>query len=126
MVGPFLVRCLAHPRNRDVAQEVAAAVRLGIPLSVARGARLPGEAWTTRDWALAQAVEMLDRSRCHGCGHPTWLSHDPKLEKKWRSPTPDRCHACTAVAKRQKQYEGDDVAHPQALFFHAELPDGSA
>lgn len=121
MVGPFLVRCLAHPRNRDVAQEVASAVRLGVPLSVARGARLPGEAWTRRDWALAQAVEMLDRSRCPGCGHPTWLSHDPGLSKKWKAPAPSRCHACTAVAKRQKQYEGDDVRQPQALAFHAEL-----
>jgi len=25
------------------------------------------------------------------------------------------------VAKRQKQYQGDDVKHPQALTFHAEL-----
>lgn len=96
-------------------------MRLGVPLSVARGARLPGEAWTRRDWALAQAVEMLDRSRCPGCGHPTWLSHDPDLAKRWKAPAPSRCHSCTAVAKRQKQYEGEDVKQPQALAFHAEL-----
>ena len=97
-------------------------MRLGVPLSVARGSRLPGEAWSSRDWALAQAADMLDRARCPGCGHPTWLSHDPALERKWTSPAPDRCHACTAVAKRQKQYEGDDVKHRQALTFRAELP----
>ena len=37
VVGPFLAQCLAHPRNRDIALEVAAAMRLGVPLSVARG-----------------------------------------------------------------------------------------
>ena len=94
---------------------------MGVPLSVARGARLPGEAWSRRDWALAQAVELLDRTRCPGCGQQTWLAWDRAYEKRWKSPLPDRCHACTAVARRQAKYEGDDVQHRQALHFHAEL-----
>ena len=64
---------------------------------------------------------MLDRTRCPGCGQPTWLGMDPALERRWRSPLSDRCHACTAIARRRKQYEGDDVRHPEALHFHAEM-----
>lgn len=88
---------------------------------MARGARLPSEAWTQRDWALQQAVDYLDAQTCSGCGHPRWQSMDPALERKWVAPLPSRCFACTAKSKREKQYEGDDVRHAQALYFHAEL-----
>lgn len=92
-------------------------MRMRVPLSVLRGARLPSDPWTPRDAALAQAAEMLDRSRCPGCGTPLWLAYDPKLEKKWESPLPNRCHPCTAKSQRMKQYEGDDVTHRDALHF---------
>ena len=46
---------------------------------------------------------------------------DPATERKWRSPLPTRCFACTAKSKREQQYQGDDVRHGQALYFGAEL-----
>lgn len=89
---------------------------MGIPLSVARGARLPGEAWSARDWALAQAVEMLDRSRCSGCGQPTWLSHDKA--SKWR-PKQVRCQSCNAI-EDLKATLPEEVKNAQALHFYTE------
>jgi len=87
-----------------------------VPLSVLRGARLPGDAWTRRDAALAQAAKILDRSRCAGCGQPTWLSHEPK--SKWR-PKQVRCQSCNAI-EDLKALQPDDVKNPQALHFHTE------
>ena len=89
---------------------------MGLPLSVARGVRLPGEAWSPRDWALAQAAKMLDRSRCGGCGQPTWLSHDK--DSMWR-PKKVRCQSCHAI-EDLKALQPDDVKHPSALHFHTE------
>lgn len=94
---------------------------MGIPLGVARGARLPSEAWTPRDWALAQAVHELDRLKCDGCGQPMWLAFDPALERKWAADLPQRCHPCTAISKRQDQYK--DADHPSALRFGVRLRD---
>ena len=100
---------------------------MGIPLSVLRGARLPGEAWSPRDSALAQAAEMLDRSRCAGCGQPTWLSHDPK--SLW-APDWSKCEACDSieelksaaksrVPKLHALLEGEN-ARPQTVHFSTE------
>ena len=85
-----------------------------VPLSVARGARLPGEAWTRRDWLLAQAVEMLDATRCRGCGQPTWLSHDKAFKRMWKA-TSERCFSCDVMASKQKTLSGDNVHNPQAI-----------
>lgn len=95
---------------------------MGIPLGVARGARLPGEAWTRRDWALAQAVEMLDRSRCSGCGQPTWLSHEKS--SMWR-PKYVKCQSCNAIEDLKKHPEvkqkmEGERANPQAYHFYTE------
>lgn len=92
-------------------------MRLRVPLSVLRGSRLPSDPWSRRDAALAQAAELLDRSRCPGCGTPLWLAYDPKLERKWKSPLPNRCHPCTAKGKRMSEYEGENVTHRDALHF---------
>ncbi len=86
---------------------------------MARGARLPGEAWSKRDWALAQAAEQLDRSKCPSCHTPLWLAYDPKLERQWRASLPVRCHPCTAVARRQREYDEADA--PEALRFPVDL-----
>lgn len=91
-----------------------------LPLSVARGARLPGEAWTQRDWLLAQAVDMLDATRCRGCGQPTWLSHDKEFRRHWKA-TAERCFSCDAVAARQKAFSGDNVSNAQAIHYRSEL-----
>lgn len=89
---------------------------MGIPLSVARGVRLPGEAWSPRDWALAQAAKMLDRSRCPGCGQPRWLSHEKT--SKWR-PHKVKCESCNAI-EDLKDMQPEDLKHPQAYHFHSE------
>ena len=116
MVGPFLAECLAHPRNREVALEVATATEMGVPLSVARGVRLPGDAWSPRDWALARAAKMLDWSRCPGCGQPRWLAHDKK--SKWR-PKMTKCESCNAI-EDLKDMQPEDMSHAQAYHFHTE------
>lgn len=92
---------------------------MGIPLSVARGARLPGEAWTPRDWALAQAAKQLDRSRCPGCGQPRWLAHEPT--SKWR-PHVVKCQSCNAIEdlKDAPEVQQRTEKHPQAYHFHTE------
>ena len=48
-----------------------------------------------------------------------WDSMDPENEPRWVAPLPMRCHACTAVAHRVKDYEKADA--PDALRFRAEL-----
>ena len=89
---------------------------MGIPLSVLRGSRLPGEAWSPRDSALAQAAKILDRSRCGGCGQPTWMAHEPK--SNWR-PKKVRCQSCNAI-EDLKATLPEDVKNPQALQFYTE------
>lgn len=94
-------------------------MRLGVPLSVARGARLPGSAWTRRDWALAQAVEMLDRIKCPKCRQPTWLAHDKDTRNRWKV-SATRCYACDAVASKEKGFNPDNTHNIEALYFGAE------
>ena len=88
-----------------------------MPLSVARGARLPGDAWSRRDWLLAQAVEFLDRTRCSGCGQPTWLAHDKTYKRLWTAKA-ERCFSCDALASRQEQMK--DTLNPGAVHFRTE------
>jgi hypothetical protein len=90
-----------------------------MPLSVARGLSLPGDAWSPRDWALAQAAKMLDWSRCPGCGQPRWLAHDPK--SKWR-PQRVKCESCNAI-ETLKDMQPEDLHHAQAYHFHSEYVD---
>ena len=91
-------------------------------LGVARGARLPGDGWTPRDWALQQAVDVLDQNRCPGCGQPMWLSHDKTLRRKWKV-SAERCFPCDAIARRQDEMtKGDETAHrAQAIYYGATL-----
>lgn len=95
---------------------------MGLPLSVARGVRLPGEAWTPRDWALAQAAKALDWSRCPGCGQPRWLAHDPK--SSWM-PRMTKCESCNAIEDLKETPQAKarleaERSHPQAWHFHTE------
>ena len=89
---------------------------MNLPLSVLRGVRLPGDPWTRRDAALAQAAKMLNRSRCAGCGQPTWLSHDKS--SMWR-PKMVKCQSCNAI-EDLKALQPEDVKNPQALHFYTE------
>jgi hypothetical protein len=65
---------------------------------------------------------MLDRTRCPGCGEPTWLSHDPK--SKWR-PHYVECQSCKAIEDLKehppikKKLEGEN-ARPAAFHFYSE------
>lgn len=87
---------------------------------MARGARLPGEAWSPRDWALAQAVELLDRTRCRDCGQPAWLSHDKSLARKWQV-VADRCYSCDAISRRAAKVDQDPVNAPEAIKYSSRL-----
>lgn len=58
---------------------------------------------------------------CDGCGQPLHESMDPETQRDWVVPLPMRCHACTAVADRAKQYvENPLTPAPHALRFRAE------
>jgi hypothetical protein len=83
---------------------------------VARGARLPGDAWTPRDWALQQAVDLLDAARCPGCGHPKWLAHDKASRRKWKA-SATRCYSCDATAARQDELAKGEANRPSAIYF---------
>jgi hypothetical protein len=74
--------------------------------------------WKPEDSALAEALTLYENS-LHACGHPVWDSADPATEGRWVAPFPTRCHACTAVANRAKEYEKADT--PDALMFSVEL-----
>lgn len=88
-------------------------------MSVGRGRQAPGERWTGRDWLLAQALVAYEDSLCPSCGNPRHETMDPDHESDWTAPLPLRCHACTAIAHRAKEYAESDA--PQALAFSAEL-----
>lgn len=95
---------------------------MGLPLSVARGVRLPGEAWTPRDWALAQAAKLLDWSRCPGCGQPRWLAHNP--ESSWR-PKMTKCESCNAIEDLKETGDAQkrldpETGRPSVWHFHTE------
>lgn len=84
-----------------------------------RGERDPGSRWGEQDSLLAQALTFYESLLCAGCGHPITESMDPATEGRWVAPYPSRCHACTAIAHRAKDYEKADAA--QALKFSAHL-----
>lgn len=90
---------------------------MGLSLSVARGLSLPGDAWSPRDWALAQAAKMLDWSRCPGCGQPRWLAHEKS--SKWR-PHMVKCQSCNAM-EDLKDTLPEELHHAQAYHFSTEL-----
>ena len=74
--------------------------------------------WKATDQALALALTEYEANLCDGCGHPMHESMSPENEGLWVSPLPMRCHACTAIDHRVKDYEGADAA--TALRFRAE------
>lgn len=84
-----------------------------------RGEREPGSRWGEQDSLLAQALTFYESLLCSGCGQPLTQSMDPATEGKWTAPLPSRCHACTAIAHRAKDYEKADAPH--ALKFSAHL-----
>lgn len=85
-----------------------------------QGERAPGTRWREQDSLLAQALTYYESQLCSGCGQPMSLSMDPASEGKWVAPYPSRCHACTAISHRVKDYTKADA--PEALKFRAELP----
>lgn len=84
---------------------------------MARGRDKPGQRWRRRDWLLAQALVEYDRLLCPGCGNPLHESMDPDHQNEWEAGLPMRCHACTVIEERAKQY-GESFA-PNALRFSA-------
>lgn len=94
---------------------------MGIPRSVLIGEALPGSMWSEVDSLLLQAWVELSKHRCPDCGTPLWQAYDPALEMKWRADLPTRCHPCTAIAHRAKEYSETEAPH--ALRFGVRLRD---
>lgn len=90
---------------------------MGIPLSVLRGSRLPGEAWTKRDAALAQAAKTLDWSRCSGCGQPRWLAHN---QNSYFTPKRVKCESCEAIEVLKAERPLPETAKANAYHYHTE------
>lgn len=84
-----------------------------VPLSFLRGAKRLR--WSVVDRLLAVALTIYEAGICSGCGQSLRESTDPELEDKWTTDLPHRCHACTAIARRAKEY--DDQDFPQAYRF---------
>jgi len=61
-------------------------------------------------------VETLDRSRCPGCGEPTWLSHDKAHKREW-SAKAERCFSCDAIATKQETMK--DTLNPSAVHYRS-------
>lgn len=79
------------------------------------GERAADSAWSDRDRTWALALAEVESNECHDCHQPLDEAFDGSIE--WDSPPPARCHACTAVAERAKQYQ--DTPHAHALRFRA-------
>ena len=77
---------------------------------------MPADPWSPRDWALQQAVDMLDASLCPGCGKPTWISHDKTSQ--W-TPHKVKCESCESISILQAK-QNPDEPHPSALHFYTE------
>lgn len=73
--------------------------------------------WDDEEQAWMLALQRY-RAQVGPCGH--YLPHTtaPEAEEVYRSPEPNRCHACTAVVIQSETYR--DSPQPQALLFHAE------
>lgn len=63
------------------------------------------------DRLLAVALTIYEAGICPGCGQPLRESTDPDLEERWTTDLPHRCHACTAIARRAKEYDDQDFPH---------------
>lgn len=66
--------------------------------------------WTEQDLGEAIALLKVEADTCR-CGEPLSESTDPKADGGYDVDDPIRCHACTALNAKRKQY--DDTA----LFF---------
>lgn len=71
--------------------------------------------WSVTDRLLAVALTLYEGGICSGCGQSMRESTNPDLEDRWTTDLPHRCHACTAIARRAKEY--DDQDFPQAYRF---------
>lgn len=68
------------------------------------------------DRLLVLALQIYEDSLCTGCGQLLSECTDADLEDHWTTlPLATRCYACTALARRAREYEG--VQHAHALRF---------
>lgn len=59
-----------HGGGQRTLLEARTARAWGVPLSVVRGQRPPGEKWTYTDQVTALALTTYEASLCPGCGQP--------------------------------------------------------
>ncbi|MEN3123277.1 hypothetical protein [Janibacter sp. LM] len=66
-----------------------------MPLSVLRGQRRPGRAWTHLDRLAALALQAYEDGLCGSCGTPRVYGMDPDAHRHYTAPA-ETCHACAA------------------------------
>lgn len=80
--------------------------------------------WDEETRALARAYDSVDL--CPRCGGPAFLCQDPAREYDWEAPAPIRCHASTAILRRQKGVTEESNPQADALIWRVRLTGGSA
>ena len=65
----------------------------------------------------ALALRLFEDDLDPQCGHPRRYAWDTDAAGHYEAPHPTRCHACTAIGKKQAEYEGQKDGH--ALRFGA-------
>ena len=119
--APFLAQQLWE--QPSLVDELATCEAYGVPWSVLRGDRAPGEAWTRRDADLAVAYTIYRQSLCSGCGVPQHVgwdydrSHDERHRPRWEADDPSRCYVCTAREQASKGFVDENTTVPSALRF---------
>src|SRR5574338_721003 len=114
----FLVGRLSRPGAVDARLLLKTATALGLPVSVVQGRCKPGDRWLPSDTIAALAWQSFTDSLCPSCGNSRHESMDPDSDGEWWADLPMRCHACTAIAARAKEYR--EATAPEALAFSAE------
>ncbi len=72
--------------------------------------------WDDEQQGWAQAHALLQADTCSGCGG--WLSEttQPDREGQYEVPPPHRCHRCTSLSIKRREY-AEKTQHAHALHF---------
>lgn len=76
--------------------------------------------WDVDARAAALGLNVYEASLCSACGRPSRVCQASESEFEWVADDPIRCHARTAVLRKQDRM-GDDVEFPEALLMGAAL-----
>ena len=95
--------------NSELRAEVAAAVRMGIPLS-------EWTKWDDEDQEWVLAYLEWEASKCPGCGGLLTETTDPSSEDAWVADDPVRCFRCTTLNAKQEHYADHPYRRSQMVW----------